>query len=202
MEMKFLAFVDLHEDKKFLKNLVKRAESKDVDFLICAGDLTTWGRSLRFVLKQLNSIGKMVYLIPGNHETSEIMERVIPDYPHCRLFDRKSLEIGGYIFLGYGGGGFMAEDPNFRKVAREWYGSHQGKKIVFVTHGPPYGTKADLAENRYVGNRDFRAFIERIKPKLVVCGHIHENAGTVDEVGEFKTKVVNPGWEGMVVELG
>lgn len=199
--MKFLAFVDLHEDRDSLKQLVKRARGEDVDFLVCAGDLTTWSRSLRFVLKQLDSIGKKVYLISGNHETREVLEEVVPDYPNCHLFDRKSLEIGGYLFLGYGGGGFMPEDQNFRKLAREWYGSHQGKKIVLVTHGPPYGTKADLAGNHYIGNKDFRAFMERIKPKLAICGHIHENAGTVDEVGEFKTKVINPGWEGMIVEL-
>lgn len=199
--MKFLAFVDLHEDRDSLKLLVKRALLEDVDFLVCAGDLSIFGRSLRFVLKQLDEIGKKVYIITGNHETEEMMEKVMSDYPNCRLFDKKSFEIENYVFLGYGGGGFMFEDPNFRKIARDWYGSHQGKKIVLVTHGPPFGTKVDLVEKRYVGNKDFRAFIERIKPKLNICGHIHENAGIVDEIGDFKTKVVNPGWEGMMIEL-
>ncbi len=199
--MKFLTFVDWHEDKNVLKDLVKRACDPEIDFVVCAGDLTSFGRSLRFVLKQLDGIGKQIYIITGNHETEEMMENVMPDYPNCQLFDNQALEIEDYVFLGYGGGGFMSEDQNFRKIAREWYGSHQGKKIVLVTHGPPFGTKADLVEKRYVGNKDFRAFMERIKPKLTICGHIHENAGAIDEVGEFKLKVINPGWDGMIIEL-
>lgn len=199
--MKFLAFVDLHEDRDSLKMLVKRASDKEIDFLVCAGDLSSFGRSLRFVLKQLDQIGKKVYLISGNHENIEMLEQILPDYPNCLLFDQKALELENYVFLGYGGGGFTYQDVEFRKVARDWYGSHQGKKIVLVTHGPPFGTKADLVENRYVGNKDFRAFMERIKPKLTICGHIHENAGVIDEVGESKLKVINPGWEGMVIEL-
>jgi Icc-related predicted phosphoesterase len=52
---------------------------------------------------------------------------------------------------------------------------------------------------RHVGNKDFRSFIERIKPNLVICGHIHETAEKKDKIG--KTIVINPGWEGVVVEL-
>ncbi len=103
------------------------------------------------------------------------------------------------MFLGYGGGGFAMEDPLFRKIAREWYGHYNGRKIVLVTHGPPFSTTLDLLGERHVGNRDYRKFIERIKPKLVIAGHLHETAGKTDMIG--KTRLVNPGWEGMVIEL-
>ena len=87
----------------------------------------------------------------------------------------------------------------FRKLAREWYGTYNGQNLVLVTHGPPYGTKIDVLNQRQVGNLDFRKFIERLKPKVVICGHLHETAGVMDEIGE--TKIINPGWDGMVVEL-
>ena len=92
-----------------------------------------------------------------------------------------------------------AEDAEFRKISREWYGKYQDEKVILVTHGPPSGTKIDLLEKRQVGNYDYRKFIERIKAKLMICGHIHETAGVQDKVG--KTIVINPGWEGMVIEL-
>ena len=54
--MKFLTFVDLHDDKKFLKELVDRAKKDDIDFIVCAGDFTQFGRGLSSVLKQFNKM--------------------------------------------------------------------------------------------------------------------------------------------------
>ncbi len=197
--MKFLAFVDLHENKKHLQQLIERAKQEDIDFLLCAGDLSQFSHNLGYVLRQLDNVGKKIYLIPGNHESHESLRKVLPNYPNCINLHCQDLDVGNYVFFGYGEGGFAKEDQDFRKIAREWYGKHKEKKTVLITHGPPHGTKVDYLEGNYVGNKDFRAFIERIKPRLVVCGHIHENAGIVDQIGE--TKIVNPGWEGMVIEL-
>lgn len=197
--MKFLTFVDLHEDAKVLKEIVGRASENDIEFMVCAGDLSWFGKNLLFMLKHLNKVGKKVLLLPGNHETDEMFKEALRDYPHCLNFNKKAVKIEDYVFLGYGEGGFSLEDQEFRKVSREWYGKYNGEKIVLVTHAPPFGTKVDLVERRHVGNHDYRRFIERIKPKLVICGHLHETAGTQDKID--RTKVVNPGWEGMVIEL-
>ena len=197
--MKFLTFVDLHEDKKVFKELLKRIGQKDIEFVVCAGDLTQFGRSLRYVLKHLNDLGKKIYLIPGNHESDRMFKEVLSDYPNCINFNQKAVRLNNYLFLGYGEGGFSVQDENFRKISRDWYGKYNGEKIVLVTHGPPFGTAADLLESKHVGNKDFRSFIERVKPKLVICGHIHETAGANSKIGS--TAVINPGWEGMVVEL-
>ena len=197
--MKFLAFVDLHEDKKYLKELLKRASQDDIDFVVCAGDLTMFGRGLRYILKKFNDLGKKFYIIPGNHESDSMFKEVIADYPNCINFNKKAIKKDNYVFLGYGGGGFAAEDSEFRKISRDWYSKYQDEKVILVTHGPPFGTKIDLLEKRQVGNHDYRKFIERIKAKLMICGHIHETAGVQDKVG--KTIVINPGWEGMVIEL-
>lgn len=197
--MKLLTFVDLHEDKKYLKKLVERASQPDIDFVVCAGDLTMFGRGLRYILRQFNNLGKKTYLVPGNHESDRMFKEVLPDYPNCININGKAVKLGEYVLLGYGGGGFSVEDPEFRKISRNWYSKYQDKKVILVTHGPPFGTKIDLLEKRHVGNGDYRKFIERIKAKLMICGHIHETAGVMDKVG--KTKVINPGWEGMVVEL-
>lgn len=198
--MKFLAFTDLHQDKKFLSKLVSRAEEKDIDFVVCAGDISIFGKGLSDVLKAFDKVNKKFYFIPGNHEEHITdIDKILAKFSNCLNLHKKSLEIGEYIFCGYGGGGFTQEDAGFRKVSREWYSRYNGRKIVLVTHQPPFGVKVDLLEKRHVGNIDYRRFIERIKPKLVICGHLHETAGQQDQLEN--TKIVNPGWEGMVVEL-
>ena len=90
-------------------------------------------------------------------------------------------------------------DPEFRKMAREWYGKYNGEKIILITHQSPVETTLDLLEDRHVGNIDYRKFVERIKPKLALSGHLHETAGEMDTIG--KTKLVHPGWDGMIIEL-
>ena len=197
--MKFLTFVDLHEDKKSLKALVNRAKEDDIDFIVCAGDITMFGRGLRYTLKQFNDLGKKFYVIPGNHESDRMLNEVVGDYEYVINFHEKVFKVDKYVFMGYGGGGFALEDPQFRKVSREWYSKYQDDKTVLVTHGPPYGCKLDFLEKRHVGNKDYRKFIERIKPRLVICGHLHENANLQEVIG--KTKAIHPGWEGMVIEL-
>jgi Icc-related predicted phosphoesterase len=197
--MKLLAFVDLHGDAGCLKRLIKRAKNKDIDLVVTAGDLTMFEDHMRHILRKLNSIGKKVLIIPGNHESEKNLRDAVKSYENCVEFNKKAVKVGGYVFLGYGEGGFSLNDPEFRKVSRGWYGKYQKEKVILVLHGPPFGTRLDKIDGKYVGNKDFRKFIERIKPKMVICGHLHETAGKIDKIG--KTKVINPGWEGAVVEL-
>ncbi len=195
--MKFLAFTDLHADKRILKILVARAATNDINFVLCCGDFTVFGRGMKDVFAAFEKTGKPLYLIPGNHEEGRMS--LIGRYTNCINIDRKAVGIGNYLFLGYGGGGFSVQDAEFRKISREWYGKHKGKKLVFVTHMPAYGTKIDKLEHGHVGNKDYRRFIDRIKPKLAISGHLHETVGMIDTLGP--TKLVNPGWDGMVIEL-
>ena len=197
--MKFLTFVDIHEDVHLLKELLKRAAEPDIDFIICAGDFTSFGRGIIRFLKEFEKVGKKLYLIPGNHEEREGLLDITAQFSNVVNLHTKAVKINGYIFLGYGGGGFANEDAQFRTLARQWYGKYKGQKIVLVTHGPPLGTTLDRLGNKHVGNIDYRQWIERLQPKLVIAGHLHETAGATDKIG--KTKLVNPGWEGMVIEL-
>lgn len=197
--MKFLTCTDLHENREALKALLKRASEPDIDFIVCAGDISSFGNGLRTLLKSFSDLGKTFYVIPGNHEEGRDFEGIVKEFPHCVSLHLKAALIGDYVFLGYGGGGFAMKDANFRKIARQWYGKFNGKKIVLLTHQPPFGTKLDELGDRHVGNEDFHDFILRIKPKLAISGHLHETVGVIDVLGN--TKLINPGWDGMVIEL-
>lgn len=197
--MKFLVFSDVHEDKAQVTKLGKRAKDKDIDFVIVAGDFTNFNRSLTQILKQFNSWGKPVYVIPGNHEEGEDYTNSVANYENLVNLHKSSVEVGDYILLGYGGDGFSKQDSEFRKLARSWYGQYKNKKIVLVTHGPAYGTKLDKLPAGHSGNIDYRKFIERINPKLAISGHLHETIGEIDKIKD--TKVINPCWDGMIIEL-
>lgn len=64
---------------------------------------------------------------------------------------------------------------------------------VLITHGPPYGacdTLSELSSNpgEHVGCHELRRAIQRVSPKINVCGHIHEGYG-VKKI--FNTLVAN-----------
>ena len=200
--MKFLVFTDLHNDKEQRAKLVKRALETDVEFIVCCGDISTFGRGLRDVLNAFSKCGKKMYVIPGNHEEAQgEFDVILRDYSFCINLHKNSRKVGDYYFIGYGGGGFAQQDAEFRTMAREWYGKYKEHKTILVTHGPPFNTTLDdlTGKARHVGNKDYRKFIERIQPRLAISGHLHETVGKTDKIG--KTTLLNPGWEGMVIEL-
>ena len=65
--MKILAFVDLHENQTAWKKVKEKA--KDVDVVVCAGDISIFEHRLSHFLKELNNLKKPVMMIHGNHES-------------------------------------------------------------------------------------------------------------------------------------
>jgi Icc-related predicted phosphoesterase len=70
------------------------------------------------------------------------------------------------------------------------------KKVIYIMHSPPFGTKLDLIlGGKSTGSRSIRAFIEKNQPLLTLHGHIHESpevsGAYMDRIGE--TLCVNPG---------
>ena len=57
----------------------------------------------------------------------------------------------------------------------------------------------DLLGKEHKGIKNYKEFIERYQPILVIAGHFHENAGK-KEVYK-KTLLINPGPMGKIINL-
>ena len=62
------------------------------------------------------------------------------------------------------------------------------KHTIIISHVPPYGLQDAAFLGEHIGNKDLRTLIDGKQPRLVLCGHVHENPG-VTTYGE--TVVVN-----------
>jgi len=146
-----------------LKKILSKVKEKP-DILISCGDLSFFGRGLDKVCKELNEIGLQILSIHGNHEGSEEMKRMYKKYKNFTDIHSGILEIDNFVFFGYGGGGFTKIDERFetivRKVERE---ISKDKKLIFISHMPPYKTKLDYLDLDHVGSKSYRKFIEKNK---------------------------------------
>lgn len=195
--MKILAFCDTHSSAKAIDKLVELAKKADV--IVCAGDLSTFSDKLRENIAKFD-IGKPFIIIPGNHEEGDL-DSAIKELDFVKNIHKKTLIIDDVLFLGCGGGGFSRYFTIFDKAAKEFKTAmqkHKGK-VVLVTHAPPYKTKLDEMGLYDVGAEPIKKFIEDSQPDLAICGHIHENAGKEDKVK--KTRIVNPGPKGMLLQI-
>ena len=199
--MKILAFTDMHGSLKAYKKLKKKA--KEADVIVCAGDFTIFEQAMEYLLMKINKLGRKVLLVHGNHEDPHDLKKACGLFTNTEFIHNKGVVSGNCLFIGYGGGGFSLADKEFeKKYSKELLRiieENPGKKAVFVTHAPPYGTAADKIMDEHCGNKSFRKFLEKAKPALMICGHLHETAGKTDML--HHTRIVNPGPYGMLLEV-
>jgi Icc-related predicted phosphoesterase len=48
---------------------------------------------------------------------------------------------------------------------------------IVVAHGPPHDGFGDRTRQTHVGSTAMTAAVERVQPRLMVCGHIHRAYG-------------------------
>lgn len=200
--MKILTFTDTHLSNIALKKIKSKIKKQNPDLLICAGDISIFEEGLQIILEKLSKLKKKTLLIHGNHETDRVMRKLCSKYNNLIFIHKSYYKYDDCIFLGYGGGGFSLREPGFYLTGKKFsriIRENKGKKIILVTHAPPYGTKVDLVVGEHCGNKTYRDFIAKNKVDLHICGHLHENFNKKDNLK--KTLIVNPGPYGRIIKL-
>jgi len=88
----------------------------------------------------------------------------------------------------------------FRLLSEAYKGDKNKDNKIFVFHYPPTGVfdiikggwKGNPMKGKSSGVRFYKEAIKRYKPRLVLCGHMHEYSG-FKKMNNGKTLVVNPG---------
>ncbi|MEK6983787.1 MAG: metallophosphoesterase [Nanoarchaeota archaeon] len=201
--MKLLAFTDVHGSLLALKRIEQKAKTQNPDVMICAGDITIFEHGIISLMKRLDRLNKKILIIHGNHENSSTFIKCSKLFKNIVLIHKNYFIEDNALFLGYGGGGFSIIDKVFEKVVQNKFKKiikeNEDKKIILVTHAPPYKTKLDKLVGGHAGNKSIRNFIEKNKIDLLICGHLHENFGKEDKIG--KTKIINPGPFGTIISV-
>ena len=205
-KLRILAFSDLHGNEKALSALAKKARKANVDVIICAGDFTVFEHNILRIMRKLDAIGKPVLLVNGNHEDAILVAEICKTLKNVRQLHRKIYcddRFPDYAFISHGGEGFDHVSEDFERFAATATNKIKQlqrlkKKIIFITHQPPHGTRLDFIWKHH-GNKSYTRFVRKVQPLLHVCGHLHETQGKKDRIG--KTALINPGPKGQIVEV-
>lgn len=200
--MKILAFGDIHGDSRLAKKLADKAVKEKVDLVIMCGDLTYFEQSTENIVGPFVKKKKKVILIPGNHETLATADFLADLYGVKNLhgYSIKYKDIG---FFGCGGaniGPHQLEEKEIFDLLKQGYGGVKGtKKKILISHAHPSGTTIEKFTQFFPGSKGLRKAIDKFKPDVVLCSHVHEAEGIEEKIG--KTKVINVGKHGKILDL-
>ncbi len=197
--MKLLIFSDIHGDFQALAQLL----ATPADYYIAAGDLSTWGRGLDRCGEILKPHGERVYVLPGNHESAGQTAALCRQYG-LNDFHERTMKVGEWTVAGLGYSNptpFNTPGEYSERELAERLAPFAGlSPLALVCHCPPYGTALDqIRPGRHGGSTAVRDFLAANQPAHFVCGHIHEAAGAVEQLG--KTLAANAGKQGYLLEL-
>ena len=199
--MKILATADIHGSQYRLNLVLKNAKTYAPDLVVICGDITQFGPG-EIATNFLNQIPVQTIAVPGNIDTFDVDQGISAS--NALNLHMKRMILRGISFVGIG-----RELPSLRSdiditdgPVKKPLNKILDDATVLVTHVPPYKLQDRIFIGSHSGSRELRNIIDEYKPRLVLCGHIHEDPG-VSTSGS--TTVVNCSMgkrtEGALIEI-
>ncbi|MBR9701988.1 hypothetical protein GOV13_03630 [Candidatus Pacearchaeota archaeon] len=163
-------------------------------------DFTKWKEAHKMYDKPVRSKWKWPY--------KERFSSLIKNFKNIEIFDWSYVKFRGFVFIGYPNSNFPGhvQSKQYRlqrkkldKLFNRFKKENKEGKVIFVSHNVPYGSKLGVvtaktahekARGKNHGSKLARRIIDKWRPRLVLCGHMHEHQGT-DKIG--KSLILNSG---------
>lgn len=189
--MRILAFSDLHLARARAADLVRA--SNDADLVIGAGDFCNMRQGLAEAMDLLQGITAPFVVVPGNAESYDELQAAAN--PGMRVLHGTGVDVNRLRVFGLGYGvpvtpfGSWSCDLSEEQAADMLRACETAD--ILVLHSPPKGVADVTSGGQSVGSTAIHEAIERLQPRLALCGHIHDSWGQTGQIG--KTQVVNLG---------
>lgn len=176
--MRIYAVADIHGKGERIARIKQTITQETPDILVIAGDITHYVSPLK-TLDRLKNIPIPILGIRGNTDLKRV-EQLLQHQKNFTLLNHVPVTYQNSPFLGLNG---TIPLPFVSKISlNEPYRLDAIKykitpQTILVVHPPPRGV-CDKVGNRFcAGSFHLKTFIEKYSPLLVLCGHIHEQAG-------------------------
>jgi uncharacterized protein len=191
--VRLLAFSDLHRDLSQAEKLVEM--SAEADVVIGAGDFASIHEGLEEAIGVLAAIEAPTVLVPGNNETEDALREAAADWGAATVLHGGGATIDGTEFYGLGAGvpvtpwdwSFDLDDEAATAMLAPC-----PEEAILVLHSPPQGHCDEGGGGNHFGSPALLAAIEAKRPRLAVCGHIHESWGCQSQIGDTPIHNLGP----------
>ena len=165
--MRILSVADIHGSQYRLNLVLKNIERYSPDLVVICGDITQFGPA-EVAKNFLDQIPIETIAVTGNIDSSDVPKGI--DQSKATRLELKKIIKKDIPFVGLSG--VNSEDFDFLEK-KELI----NKKTVLVSHIPPHGLQDKIFIGKHGGSKELKKIVEDYKPRLVLCGHIHENPG-------------------------
>ncbi|HRP69005.1 MAG TPA: metallophosphoesterase [Turneriella sp.] len=186
------AVSDIHATNRF----AEKAKQGEIPTLLSAREgeeyLTLAQEAHQELLRKYQTMHKAIvatrkkcFIIPGNYDI-ELSATAVSSYN----IHKKSEIVDSFKFAGYGSAPiftpgipqeltvpFEESDVGTTLKSQPMDFMLAEKADVFILHNPPYGTLDKLARYGHCGSQGLREAVDKVNPRLVLSGHVHESYG-------------------------
>ncbi|UCD14177.1 MAG: metallophosphoesterase family protein [Thermoplasmatales archaeon] len=199
--MRILAAADIHGSQYRLNIILKNIEKYSPDLVIICGDITQFGPG-ETAKNFLGQIEADAVAISGNIDTPDVDQAITES--KADNIDLKKVVKNSLSFVGIGGNissqlsKIVIQNKDSEKPLEESI----DEKTVLVSHVPPFKTQDRVFFGHHSGSRELRKLVDKCKPRLVLCGHIHEDPGVTKLDGSIVVNCsIGKRTEGALIEI-
>ena len=190
--MKILATADIHGSQYRLNIVLKNIEKYSPDLVVICGDITQFGPGeLAKIL--LDQIPLDTLAITGNIDTIDVGQGI--ENSKATNVGMKRIVKSKIPFVGIN----KLELDQLRFIKEN---NLIDNESVLISHEPPYGAQDRVFFGMHGGNKELINIVDKYHPRLVLCGHIHEDPGfTIIGVTTVVNCSMGKRGEGAFIEL-
>ena len=187
--MKIYAVADIHARSHRLENIRAGIAELQPDCVIIAGDMISYFRPGP-VFSVLDALAVPVFAVRGNSDPS-YLEKHLKRLSNVASLHARKIVFKAIPLVGISGAIPVPFRSRIRFLEKGLFARIKplvDQDTVLVVHPPPYGVRDRVGRKVSAGSKGVRTLVEETRPAVVICGHIHEDAG-IDRLGA--TLVVN-----------
>jgi len=168
--MRIQCAADFHGRKERYDAFLHGVERNSPDMVILAGDINSSPHFSKF----LEDIHVPILTVSGNMDS--VMTKTLLE-KHTIFIDGKRLIKKGISFVGIS----SQSDKFYCMEEKKWMSLEDISIDILITHVPPKGMMDKMMLGFHIGSKWIQELVRKKKPRLVICGHVHENYGYVEK---------------------
>lgn len=168
--------------KESLENVLSSSLTRypDIDFILFTGDISQTGTAESYTLfKSIIQVYDLpVYCVPGNHDTPELLQCIIPDAPDTSisiivLGKFRLVLINSWVGVDKHHG--MVNQSSLQQLEKHFRSSADKFNIIAIHHPPVLINSKWLDELGLKNQDEFLHIINNYSQNtLLLCGHVHQ----------------------------